>query len=47
MQKHLYPIGTPIIGTIWEPWAWELVQKGLIRGYSMGGRSVPVEENLT
>lgn len=31
------PAGTVYMGTIWEPWAWELVELGKVRGYSMGG----------
>lgn len=46
MEKQLYPAGTPIIGTRWEPWAWELVKRGEIRGYSMGGSATPVEQDL-
>lgn len=37
LVKHTYPAGTPFMGVIWEDWAWDLVQKGLIRGYSIGG----------
>jgi hypothetical protein len=41
-----FPAGTVFMGVIWEPWAWELVQQGKIRGYSMGGRGQRVEVNL-
>lgn len=37
LVKHTYPAGTPFMGVIWEPWAWELVKAGKIRGYSIGG----------
>lgn len=46
MEKQLYPAGTPMLGTRWEPWAWELVKAGEIRGYSMGGSATPVERDL-
>lgn len=36
---HTFPAGTPFLGVQWEPWAWQLVKKGLIRGYSIGGTS--------
>ena len=32
-----FPPGTVFLGVVWEPWAWELVTAGKIRGYSMGG----------
>lgn len=37
LVKHTYPAGTPFMGVIWKDWAWDLVEKGLIRGYSIGG----------
>lgn len=39
VTKYKYPAGTPFLGVQWEPWAWELVEKGLLRGYSIGGKS--------
>lgn len=39
VTKYKYPAGTPFLGVQWEPWAWELVEKGLLRGYSIGGTS--------
>lgn len=39
VTKYKYPAGTPFLGVQWEPWAWELVCKGLLRGYSIGGKS--------
>ena len=44
--NHTYPANTVFLGVIWEPWAWELVQQGKIRGYSMGGRGQRVEVDL-
>lgn len=37
--NHTYPPNTVFLGVIWEPWAWEKVQKGEILGYSIGGRA--------
>lgn len=39
VTKYKYPAGTPFLGVQWEEWAWELVEKGLLRGYSIGGKS--------
>lgn len=41
-----FPPGTPFMGTIWEPWAWELVQNGDLNGYSIGGRANMIEVDL-
>jgi hypothetical protein len=27
------------MGVQWEPWAWELVKKGKLTGYSIGGKA--------
>ena len=51
MRKHaggeevVYPEGTVFLGVVWKPWAWELVKKGKIRGFSIGGSSarIPIE----
>jgi predicted ABC-type ATPase len=37
--EHTYPAGTVFLGVIWEPWAWELVKAGELRGYSVGGKA--------
>lgn len=34
-----YPTGTVFMGVQWEPWAWELVKKGKLSGYSIGGKA--------
>jgi len=34
-----FPAGTVFLGVKWKPWAWELVKKNKIRGYSIGGRA--------
>lgn len=33
------PANTVFLGVQWEPWAWELVKAGKLRGYSIGGTS--------
>ena len=39
-QKDLiFPADTVFLGVVWEPWAWELVKDGKLRGYSIGGRA--------
>jgi 2'-5' RNA ligase len=45
-QEFTYPAGTPFLGVRWEPWAWELVKAGKIRGYSIGGSSERIEVDL-
>lgn len=37
--QHTYPPNTVFLGVIWEPWAWDMVQEGKIRGYSIGGKA--------
>lgn len=37
--EHTYPTGTVFMGVQWEPWAWELVKKGKLTGYSIGGKA--------
>ena len=44
--KTLFPAGTAFLGVQWEPWAWELVKKGEIRGFSIGGTGSPIEVDL-
>jgi hypothetical protein len=34
-----FPEGTVFLGVVWEPWAWEMVKDGKIRGYSIGGKA--------
>jgi hypothetical protein len=38
-----FPAGTPFLGVIWEPWAWQLIKDGEIRGLSIGGRGRRME----
>ena len=46
ITKTAFPAGTVFLGVQWEPWAWELVKKGEIRGYSIGGTGSGVEVDL-
>ena len=41
-----FPAGTPFLGVIWEPWAWQLIKDGEIRGLSIGGRGKRVEADI-
>jgi hypothetical protein len=34
-----FPANTVFLGVVWEPWAWEMVKAGKLRGYSIGGRA--------
>lgn len=34
-----FPAHTVFLGVKWEPWAWQMVKEGKIRGYSIGGRA--------
>lgn len=36
-RKSTIPAGSVYMGVIWEPFAWELVKAGKIRGFSFGG----------
>lgn len=35
--EYTFPAGTPFLGIIWQPWAWNLIKSGEIRGLSIGG----------
>lgn len=39
VSKLMFPANTVFLGVKWEPWAWELVKAGKLRGYSIGGRA--------
>jgi hypothetical protein len=41
-----FPENTVFMGVIWEPWAWELVKSGKLRGYSIGGKAARVLVDL-
>lgn len=44
-----FPEGTVFLGVKWEPWAWDMIKDGRIRGYSIGGKAerlyVDIEES--
>lgn len=44
--EYTFPAGTPFLGIIWEPWAWELIKKGEIRGLSIGGTAIRADETV-
>jgi hypothetical protein len=46
INKTSFPAGTVFLGVQWEPWAWDLVKKGKIRGYSIGGTGSGVNVDL-
>jgi hypothetical protein len=46
VTKYTFPADTPFLGVVWEPWAWELVKSGQLRGYSIGGSAKRVEADL-
>jgi hypothetical protein len=41
-----FPANTVFMGVIWEPWAWEMVKSGKLRGYSIGGKAERVLVDL-
>lgn len=34
-----FPANTVFLGVRWEPWAWQMIKEGKLRGYSIGGRA--------
>ena len=46
VTKYSFPENTPFMGVIWEPWAWEMVKRGELRGYSIGGKAERMEADL-
>lgn len=46
VSKFMFPANTPFLGVVWEPWAWDLVKSGQLRGYSIGGAAQRVEADL-
>ena len=43
---YTFPAETPFMGVVWEPWAWDMVKAGKLRGYSIGGRAKRVFADL-
>ncbi len=46
ITKYAFPANTPFMGVIWEPWAWDMVKAGELRGYSIGGQAQRMEADL-
>lgn len=46
VSKFTFPADTPFLGVVWEPWAWDLVKAGKLRGYSIGGQAQRIEADL-
>ena len=46
ITKYAFPADTPFMGVVWEPWAWEMVKAGELRGYSIGGKAQRMEADL-
>ena len=46
VTKYTFPPETPFMGVVWEPWAWDLVKNGALRGYSIGGSARRMEAAL-
>ena len=46
VTKYTFPADTPFLGVIWEPWAWDMVKAGQLRGYSIGGTAKRMEADL-
>lgn len=45
-QVMTFPKNTVFLGVVWEPWAWDLVKSGALRGYSIGGNAARVLADL-
>jgi hypothetical protein len=43
--KRVFPAGTVLLGVVWDDWAWDMVKRGQIRGYSIGGSSERREQD--
>jgi hypothetical protein len=46
MKAMTFPAGTPWMGVQWDESAFDLIKKGLLRGYSIGGRSAMLDVDL-
>lgn len=44
--RHKFPANTPFMGVVWQPWAWDQVKQGNVRGYSIGGTAQRMEAQL-
>jgi hypothetical protein len=41
-----YPQNTVFMGIVWEPWAWNMVKEGKLRGLSIGGKAQRIEADI-
>lgn len=41
-----YPANTVFMGIVWEPWAWQMVKDGKLRGLSIGGKAQRIEADI-
>jgi hypothetical protein len=41
--SHTYPKGTVLLGVVWDDWAWDMVKKGDITGFSIGGSAERID----
>jgi len=46
ITKYAFPADTPFMGVVWEPWAWDMIKAGQLRGYSIGGKAQRMEADL-
>ena len=45
-QNVEYPENTVFMGIVWEPWAWDMIKQGKLRGLSIGGKAQRIEADL-
>ena len=45
-QQVEFPANTVFMGIVWEPWAWEMVKAGKLRGLSIGGKAVRIDADI-
>ena len=45
-QEVTYPENTVFMGIVWEPWAWQMVKDGKLRGLSIGGKAQRIEAEI-
>lgn len=43
--RRSFPAGTVFLGVQWDDWAWDMVKRGQIRGFSIGGTAERTEED--
>jgi hypothetical protein len=45
-EKVTYPENTVFMGIVWEPWAWDMVKQGKLRGLSIGGKAQRIDAEI-